>query len=151
VKSRFLGVCALSLSHTSTSSQTTNTTHLSAQRTTQPQHMYAFIIAVYLSRLKNGKNSHTWWVAPSSPILDVTTAHGLRTNHIQSSRTSSQPHLTVGGGGICVKNKSVAIFNSRLTFAPTAAPSPFVVLLQGEAVSLTASNSGTSPIFSPRT
>ena len=68
-----------------------------------------------------------------------------------SARTSSQPHLTVSGGGICVNNKSVAIFNSRLTFAPTAAPSPFVVLLQGEAVSLTASHSGTSPIFSPRT
>jgi hypothetical protein len=74
---------------------------------------------------------------------------GLRTNHINNN--SSQPHLTVRGGGICVKNKSVANFSFRLTFAPTAAPSLFVVLLLGEAVSLTAPRSGTSPIFSPRT
>jgi hypothetical protein len=39
-----------------------------------------------------------------------------------STTTPSQPHLTVRGGGICAKSKSVANFSFRLTFAPTALP-----------------------------
>jgi hypothetical protein len=47
---------------------------------------------------------------------------GLRTNHINDNSKPTSPHLTVRGGGICVKNKSVANFSFRLTFAPTALP-----------------------------